>query len=90
MASLTSNMEAMEAETSTLKQNLIDSMGEATTLKKKVKALNDDLRAECQLTLEKDEQLLGAKESLKTIAAKSIEAFQTTDEYNMVLFSWYF
>ena len=55
MASLTSNMEAMEAETSTLKQNLIDSMGEATTLKKKVKALNDDLRAECQLTLEKDE-----------------------------------
>ena len=90
MASLTSNMEAMEAETSTLKQNLIDSMGEATTLKKKVKALNDDLRAECQLTLEKDEQLLGAKESLKTIAAKSIKAFQTTDEYNMVLFSWYF
>ena len=90
MASLTSNMEALEAETSTLKQNLIDSMGEATTLKKKVKALNDDLRAECQLTLEKDEQLLGAKESLKTIAAKSIKAFQTTDEYNMVLFSWYF
>ena len=90
MASLTSNMEAMEAETSTLKQNLIDSMGEATTLKKKVKALNDDLRVECQLTLEKDEQLLGAKESLKMIAAKSIEAFQTTDEYNMVLFSWYF
>ena len=90
MASLTSNMEAMEAETSTLKQNLIDSMSEVATLKKKVKALNDDLRAECQLTLEKDEQLLGAKESLKTIAARSIEAFQTTDEYNTVLFSWYF
>ena len=83
-------MEAMEAETSTLKQNLIDSMGEATTLKEKVKALSDDLRAEHQLTLEKDEQLLGAKESLKTIAARSIEAFQMTDEYNTVLFSWYF
>ena len=40
--------------------------------------------------MEKDEQLLGVKESLKTIAARSIEAFQTTDEYNMVLFSWYF
>ena len=90
VASLTSKMEAMEAETSTLKQNLIDSMGEATTLKEKVKALSDDLRAECQLTLEKDEQLLGVKESLKTIAARSVEAFQTTDEYNMVLFSWYF
>ena len=55
VASLTSKMEAIEAETSTLKQNLIDSMGEATTLKEKVKALNDDLRAERQLTLEKDE-----------------------------------
>ena len=42
------------------------------------------------MTLEKDEQLLGVKESLKTIAARSIEAFQTTDEYNMVLFNWYF
>ena len=42
------------------------------------------------MTLEKDEQLLGVKESLKTIAARSVEAFQTTDEYNTVLFSWYF
>ena len=90
MASLTSKMEAMEAETSTLKQNLIDSMGEMTTLKEKVKALSDNLRAERQLTLEKDEQLLGAKEKLKTIATKSVEAFQMNDEYNTVLFSWYF
>ena len=87
MASLLSKMEVMEAETSTLKQNLIDSIGEVTTLKEKVKALSDDLRAERQLTLEKDEQLLGAKENLKTIAAKSIEAFQTTDKYNTILFS---
>ena len=90
MASLTSKMEAMEAETSKLKQSLIDSMGEADTLKEKVKALSDDLRAEHQLTLEKDEQLLGVKESLKTIAARSVEAFQATDEYNSVLFNWYF
>ena len=27
---------------------------------------------------------------LKTIATRFIEAFQTTDEYNTVLFSWYF
>ena len=63
-------------------------MGEATTLKEKVKTLSDNLRDERQLTLEKDEQLLGAKEKLKTIAARSIEAFQQTDEYNTVLFSW--
>ena len=90
VASLTSKMEAMKAETSKLKQSLIESMGEANTLKEKVKALSDDLRAERQLTLEKDEQLLGVKESLKTIATKSVEAFQTTDEYNSMLFSWYF
>ena len=55
-----------------------------------MKVLSDDLRAERQLTLEKDEQLLGAKESLKTIVARFVEAFQTTDKYNTVLFSWYF
>ena len=88
--SLTSKMEALESENSTLKKKLIDFMGEATTLKVKVKTLSDDLRAECQLTLEKDEQLLGAKEKLKTIAARSIEAFQQTNEYNTVLSSWYF
>ena len=26
----------------------------------------------------------------RSIAARSVEAFQTTDEYNTVLFSWYF
>ena len=31
-----------------------------------------------------------AKEKIKTIAAKAVEAFQQTDEYNTVLFSWYF
>ena len=61
MASLTSRMEALEAKSSTLKKNLIDSMGEAAILREKVKTLSDELRAEHQLTLEKDEQLLGAK-----------------------------
>ena len=77
-------------ENSTLKKNLIDSMNKATSLKEKVKTLSDDLKAKRQLTLEKDEQLLNAKEKLKTIAARSVEAFQTTNEYNTVLFNWYF
>ena len=46
MVSLTSRMEALEAKNSTLKKNLIDSMGEATNLKEKLKTLSDDLRAE--------------------------------------------
>ena len=90
MASLTTRMEALEKENSDLKKNLIASMDKTTSLKEKVKVLDDDLRVERKLTQEKDEQLLSAKEKLVTIAAKSVEAFQTTDEYNTVLFSWYF
>ena len=90
VASLTSRMEALEGENSTLKKKLIESMHEVNTLKESSKTLADDLRPECQLTLEKDEQLLAAKEKLKTIAARSIEGFQQIDEYNNVLFSWYF
>ena len=75
MASLTSRMEALEGENSTLKKKLIESMHEVNTLKESSKTLADDLQAESQLTLEKDEQLLVAKEKLKTITAKSIEGF---------------
>ena len=90
VASLTSKIEALEEENSTLKKKLIESMHKVNTLKESSKTLADDLRAERQLTLEKDDQLLATKEKLKTIAARSVEAFQQTDEYNTVLFSWYF
>ena len=88
VASLTSRMEALEKENSDLKKNLIASMDETTS--EKIKILDDDLRVERKLTQEKDEQLLSAKEKLITIAARSVEAFQTTDEYNTIFFSWYF
>ena len=65
-------------------------MAEANTIKEKAKALGDDLKAERQLTLEKDEQLQAMKEKVKTVAAKTIEAFQQTEEYNIVLFSQYY
>ena len=77
-------------ENSMLKKKLIESMHEVNTLKESSKTLDDDFWAEHQLTLKKDEQLLVAKEKLTTIAARSIEGFQQTDEYNTVLFSWYF
>ena len=90
VASLASRMEVLEAENSMLKKKLFESMHEVNTLKENSKTLADDLWAERQLTSEKDEQLLVAKDKLKTIAARSIEGFQQTDEYNIVLFSWYF
>ena len=85
-----SQMEALEKENSTLKKKPIDSMDKANTLKEKNMTLSDDLKTERQLMLEKDDQLLAAKDQLKTIAARSVEAFQQTDEYNTVLFNWYF
>ena len=80
----------MEAENSKLKKDLITVIGEANLAKEKAKTLSDDLKTERQLTLEKDGQLLVAKEKIKTIAIKAVEGFQQTEEYNIVLFSWYF
>ena len=81
-------VEALEAENSKLRKDLISTMDEANTVKENVKVLGDELRVERQLTLEKDEQLQATKEKIKTIATKSVEAFQQTEEYNTVLFSW--
>ena len=85
-----SRMEALEVENSKLKKDLIAVMDEANSIKEKAKVLGDDLRAERQLTVEKDEQLQAAKERVKTVAAKAMEAFQQTEEYNTVLFNWYY
>ena len=65
-------------------------MDKANIAKEKAKVLSDDLRAERQLALEKGEQIQVAKERVKTIVSKSVEGFQQTDEYNTVLFSWYY
>ena len=51
-------------------------MGGANHAKEQAKTLSDDLRAERQLTLEKDRQLLAAKEKIKSIAVKAVEGFQ--------------
>ncbi|KAL0014155.1 hypothetical protein SO802_001224 [Lithocarpus litseifolius] len=64
--SMGSQVEALEAENSKLRKDLIAAMDEANTAKKK------------------------AKEKIKTIAAMSVEAFQQIEEYNTVLFSWYY
>ena len=46
IASAVSRVEALEAEYSKLKKDLIIVMAEANTIKEKAKALGDDLRAE--------------------------------------------
>ena len=71
-----SRVAALEVENSKLKKDLIIAMNKANIAKEKAKTLSDNLRAERQLTLEKDEQLLAAKEKIKTIATNVVEAFQ--------------
>ena len=70
-----SRVEALEAENSKLKKHLIIAMDKANTLKEKIKVIGDDLSAERQLMVEKDEQIQAAKEKIKTIASKAVEAF---------------
>ena len=75
VASVVSRVEALEAENSKLKKDLIIAMDKANTLKEKIKVIGDDFRAERQLMVEKDEQIQAAKEKIKTIASKAVEAF---------------
>ena len=82
-----SKVQILEAENSKLRKDLISAMDEANTAKERAKVLANDLRAKRQLTLEKDEKLQAAKERVKTIATKAVEAFQQIDEYNTMLFS---
>ena len=47
----------------------------------------EELRVERELTKEKDKQIAAARERVKGLAAKAVEGFQQTEEYNSVLFS---
>ena len=83
-------MTTMEAKNSKLKKVLIVAMDDANLAKEKLKTLTEELRVEWELTREKDEQLAATRERAKGLAAKAIEGFQQTEEYNTILFSWYF
>ena len=71
-----SQVAALETKKSKLKKDLITAMGEANLAKEKAKTLSDDLKAKRQLTMEKDKQLLAAKEKIKTIVVKAVKGFQ--------------
>ena len=85
-----SHASSLEAENSKMKKELIAAMNDANLAKEKQRTLTDELRVKQELTKEKDKQLAAARERAKGLAAKAVEGFQQTDEYNTVLFSWYF
>ena len=81
-------MKGLDKDYAKMRRDLIVAIDEVNNLKEKAKVLLDNLRVERQMMLEKDKQLQAAKERVKMIVVKSIEAFQYTEEYNTVLFSW--
>ena len=85
-----SKVEALEAEVTKLRKDLIIAMVDANTAKTKAKALANGLKVEKQLTVQKDEQLQATNQKVKSMAAKAIQAFQLTEEYNTILFNWYY
>ena len=85
-----SHASSLEAENSKLRKELIAAMDDANQAKEKLRTLTDKLKVERELTKEKDKQIAVARERAKGLTAKAVESFQQTDEYNTVLFNWYF
>ena len=83
----TSKVEAMEAEASCLRKDLIVAMDENNSSKEKIKTLYEELNVKKQLVKQRDEQLAAANQKMKNVVAKTIHAFQLMEEYNAILFS---
>ena len=83
-------VEALEAEASSLRKDLVVAMDAFNTSKEQVKVLTEQLEFEKQSVKQKDELLATAAQRMKVTVAKAITAFQTTEEYNTIQFQWYF
>ena len=80
----------LEAEASGLRKDLIAVMDANNSSKEKIKTLFEQLSAEKLLVKQKDKQLAVASQKMKSAITKAVHAFQLTDEYNAILFGWYF
>ena len=85
-----SKVEALETEASGLRNDLGAAMDALNALKEKTKALTEQLESEKQMVKQKDDLLVSAGQRMKIAVAKTVTAFQTTEEYNTILFQWYF
>ena len=79
-----SKVEALEVE------DLGVAMDALNALKEKTKILTEQLESEKQVVKQKDDLLANAGQRMKIAIAKAVTAFQTMEEYNTVLFQWYF
>ena len=86
----TSKAEALEAEAFGLRKDLIEAMDANNSSKERIQALTEQLNAKKLLVKQKDEQITSANQKMKNAVAKAVHTFQLTDEYNVILFGWYF
>ena len=85
-----SKMEALKAEASGLRKDLIAAMDANNISKEQIKVLTEQLDSEKKLVKQKDKLLASTGRRMKVDIAKAFLAIQTTDEYNTILFQWYF
>ena len=85
-----SKVEALEAEASGLRKVLVAAMDALNTFKEQAKVLTEQLESKKQSVKQKDDLLATATQRMKVVVAKAVTAFQTTKEYNTILFQWYF
>ena len=85
-----SKAEALEAKAFGLGKDLIEAMDANNSSKERIQALTEQLNAKKLLVKQKDEQITAANQKMKNAVAKAVHTFQLTDEYNVILFGWYF
>ena len=71
----TSKVEALEAEASGLRKDLIVAMDINNSSKEKIKALTKELNAEKHLVKQRKEQLVVANQKMKSAVVKAVHAF---------------
>ena len=81
-----SKVEALEAEASGLRNDLGAAMDALNAFKEQAKVLTEQLESEKQLVKQKDDFFASAAQRMKIVVAKAVTAFQTTEEYNTILF----
>ena len=79
-----SKVEALETEASGLRNDLGVAMDALNASKEKTKVLTEQLESEKQMVKQKDDLLANASQRMKIAVAKA------TEEYNTILFQWYF
>ena len=85
-----SKVEALETEASGLQNDLGAAMDAINASKKQTKVLTEQLKSKNLLVKQKDNLLVSAGQRMKIAVAKVVTAFQTTEEFNTILFQWYF